>query len=159
MVRMDNTPKTKQTLTGSLLIAGRQWRRLVEQRLAAHGISESRASVLVWLGRLGGGIRQVTLAGYVGIEGASLTRLLDQLSNSGLVERQEDPQDRRANTIHLTPEGKRLTAHIENELTQLRDQILGHIPMDDIEATLRVFEAIQQATEQTAGETSPSHPQ
>lgn len=145
---MSNSTKIRQTLTGSLLIAGRQWRRLVEQRLATHGISESRASVLVWIGRLGGGIRQVTLAGYVGIEGASLTRLLDQLSNSGFVERREDPRDRRANTIMLTSKGKELVSYIENELTELRGQILDHVSAEDIEATLRVFGAIQQATEQ-----------
>tara|TARA_R110001606_G_scaffold74778_8_gene173324 strand:- start:7059 stop:7568 length:510 start_codon:yes stop_codon:yes gene_type:complete len=147
---MKTPPQDRQTLTASLLQAGRQWRRLAEQRLAVHGISEARAAVLIWIGRLGGGVRQITLAGYIGIESTSLVRLLDQLGEAGLLERRDDPEDRRAKTIWLTRDGERLVALIEDELTGLRKQVLGKLPAEDIKATLRVFEAIQRASEETA---------
>ena len=143
---MDDLAKDKIALTSNLLQAGRQWRRVAEEALAAHDISEACAAPLVWVGRLGGGIRQVTLAGHVGIEGTSLVRLLDQLSASGLLTRKEDLEDRRAKTIWLTEEGAKLAAQIERVLAQVRDDMLADVSQADIEATLRVFDAIDRAS-------------
>jgi MarR family transcriptional regulator, transcriptional regulator for hemolysin len=125
-------------LTTTLLLAGRQWRRLAQEVLAAEDISEARAAALLWVRRLGGGVRQVTLAHYVGIEVQSIVRLLDNLSSLGLLERRDDPGDRRANAIWLTAEGERLADRIESALTELRIAVLGHLSDDDVAATLRV---------------------
>jgi MarR family transcriptional regulator, transcriptional regulator for hemolysin len=132
-------------LTTTLLLAGRQWRRLAQEVLAAEDISEARAAALLWVRRLGGGVRQVTLAHYVGIEVQSIVRLLDNLSSLGLLERRDDPGDRRANAIWLTAEGERLADRIESALTELRIAVLGHLSDDDVAATLRVFEALDRA--------------
>jgi MarR family transcriptional regulator for hemolysin len=118
--------------------------------MTAHGLSEARAAPLIWLGRLGGGVRQVTLAAHIGIEGPSLVRLLDQLESAGLVERRDDPEDRRAKTIWLTPEGKALTRRIERVLMELRERRLRDISDDDIAAALRVFHAFDAVTEPVA---------
>ncbi|MDB5377899.1 MAG: transcriptional regulator, MarR family [Rubritepida sp.] len=89
----------RRRITAVLLQASRRWRRLAEEAMTAHGLSEARAAPLIWVGRLGGGVRQVTLAAHIGIEGPSLVRLLDQLEGAGLLERRDDPEDRRAKTI------------------------------------------------------------
>ena len=131
----------RRALTAQLLMAGRQWRRIAERELEALGISEACAAPLLWTGRLGGGVRQVTLASYVGIEGPSLVRLLDQLAASGLVERRDDPTDRRAKTIWLTQDGERLAARIEAVLVELRAHVLADVSLTDLQATLRVLKA------------------
>lgn len=139
-------PLTDRTrVTASLLQAGRQWRRLAQEVLVAHDISDAQASPLIHLGRLGNGVRQVTLAAHVGIEGPSLVRLLDQLEAAGLLERRDDLEDRRAKTLWLTPEGRRLTQRIERVLKQLRDKVLHGVSDDEIAAALRVFQAIEAA--------------
>jgi MarR family transcriptional regulator for hemolysin len=51
---------------------------------------------------------QLDLARAVGIEGPTLTRHLDGLEQSGLVERHRDTTDRRAVRVELTDTGKRL---------------------------------------------------
>ncbi len=109
--------------------------------MTAHGLSDARAAPLIWVGRLGGGVRQVTLAGHIGIEGPSLVRLLDQLEAAGLVERRDDPEDRRAKTIWLTPEGQALTRRVEHVLMELRERRLQGISDADVAAALRVFQA------------------
>lgn len=38
--------------------------------------------------------------------GGNITMVIDNLEKSGLVERQQDPEDRRSMLIHLTPKGK-----------------------------------------------------
>jgi MarR family transcriptional regulator for hemolysin len=131
----------RHRITAVLLQASRRWRRLAEEAMTAHGLSEARAAPLIWVGRLGGGVRQVTLAAHIGIEGPSLVRLLDQLEGAGLLERRDDPEDRRAKTIWLTPEGKALTRRVERLLAELRERLLHDISDADIAATLRVFQA------------------
>ncbi|QIB33968.1 MarR family winged helix-turn-helix transcriptional regulator [Ancylobacter pratisalsi] len=147
----ENIP-LQRALTAQLLLAGRQWRRLAERQLTDFGISEACAAPLLWTGRLGGGVRQVTLAGHVGIEGPSLVRLLDQLAVSGLIERRDDPTDRRAKTIWLTPAGEALAGRIENLLGDLRERVLAGVSRSDLEAALRVLGAFDEAFAQTADE-------
>ncbi|MBR1040605.1 winged helix-turn-helix transcriptional regulator [Bradyrhizobium viridifuturi] len=143
---MDRTENARFRLTSSLLLAGRQWRRLAQQVLAAHDISEARAAALIWVGRLGGGVRQVVLAGYVGIRGTSVVRLLDELGTIGLIERRPDPDDRRANLIWLTPAGEELAEQIEAALSELRERVLGDVTDADVEAALRIFAALDRAS-------------
>src|SRR5258708_10038976 len=84
---------------------GRLWRREADQALEAHGLSEPPAIPLLVLSRRGKCVRQGELAEEVGIEGPSLVRLIDLLQAEGLVERREDPTDRRRKMLHLTAFG------------------------------------------------------
>ena len=92
--------------THRLLLSGRQWRRLANASTEAHGLSEAKALPLVLIARMGGAPRQTILADAIGIEGPSLVRLLDQLEKADLVARREDPTDRRAKVLTLTPAGQ-----------------------------------------------------
>jgi len=131
----------QRVFTANLLSTGRQWRRAVDLALSSHGISEACAAPLLWIGRLGGGVRQVVLASHVGIEGPSLVRLLDQLETLGLVVRRDDPADRRAKGLYLTDEGSALAARMEAVLDELRGRIMQDVSKADLEAAVRVLQA------------------
>jgi MarR family transcriptional regulator for hemolysin len=133
----------RQAYTHTLLLAGRQWRRAANAVVEAHGLSDATALPLILIGRLDGEPRQNALAEAVGIEGASLVRLLDQLCAAGLVVRKEDPTDRRAKILSLTPVGERAVAMMEAELTELRERVFADVDTADLEASLRVFQALQ----------------
>ncbi len=133
----------RQSYTHALLLAGRQWRRAANTVVEADGLSDATALPLILIGRLDGEPRQNALAEAVGIEGPSLVRLLDQLCVAGLVLRKEDPTDRRAKVLSLTPAGERTVAKMEAELTELREQVFAQIDTADLEASLRVFRALQ----------------
>lgn len=51
----------------------------------------------------------------VGVDQGSLSRMVDRLLARGLVERAENPEDRRAVRISLTPEGRRLVPKLARE--------------------------------------------
>jgi MarR family transcriptional regulator for hemolysin len=143
---MSDIIQLRQDFTVALILAARQWRRTVAESVVDLGVSEACVSPLLWAGRLGGGVRQVALADYVGIEGPSLVRLIDQLESSGLVERRDDPTDRRAKTIWLTEAGKGVSARIEQRLVKLRGDALGEIAPErlaDMLETLQMFSAGQ----------------
>ncbi len=85
------------------------------------------------------------LADAIGIEGASLVRLLDELQASGLITRVPHPTDRRANAVNLTDAGRAVVAEVNEALNELRLAVFDKIPRKDAEAALRVFSAIDTA--------------
>ncbi|WP_233837036.1 MarR family winged helix-turn-helix transcriptional regulator [Paraburkholderia sp. ZP32-5] len=138
---MSNLEALRRTVSSTLVVAARKWRRTSHDVLSAFNVSEACATPLLIASRLGSAVRQVTLADHVGIEGPSLVRLLDQLCAAGLMRRDEDPEDRRAKTVVLTDEGRAVTAQMEEELVTLRAQALKGVSRGDLEAALRVFAA------------------
>lgn len=137
--------KALSELTRNLILAGRQWRRMARHVAAKHGVSEAASAPLLWIDRLGENVRQNTLADAVGIEGASLVRLLDELQASGFITRVPDPSDRRANAVNLTVSGRAIVAEVNEALMVLRSDVFGNIPHKDVEAALRIFAAIDRA--------------
>jgi MarR family transcriptional regulator, transcriptional regulator for hemolysin len=49
------------------------------------------------------GVKQIELAETLDLQPITLTRLIDRLCESGLLERRSDPDDRRAKRLYLTP--------------------------------------------------------
>lgn len=132
-------------VTRDLLLAGRLWRKMARHAASQHGVSEAASAPLLWIGRLGENVRQNVLADAVGIEGASLVRLLDELQASGLITRVPDPADRRANAVNLTERGQTVLAEVTEALTSLRLDVFAKISRKEAEAALKVFRTIEAA--------------
>ena len=143
------SPRTldERALTAGILRLTRIYRRAVDKALAAHGLSEARALPVLHIARLGEGLRQGALAEELGIEGPSLVRILDQLCAAGLVERRDDPNDRRAKTLHLSDEGRAMAALVEVRLDALRSSLLAEVADADLTATLRALTRFEAALE------------
>jgi MarR family transcriptional regulator for hemolysin len=129
-----------------LLVArlARLWRRQADQALADHGLSQATAHPLRVLSGRGKCLRQGALADELGIEGPSLVRLIDLLQSEGLVERREDPTDRRAKTLHLTPKGEAKAEEINRVLRRVRADLLRDISSEDLAVTYDVLQRIEQ---------------
>ena len=126
---------------------GRVWRRRADQALSAHGLSEAMSTPLLILSRRGKCVRQGVLANEMGIEGPSLVRLIDLLQAEGLVERREDPTDRRAKMLHVTPLGEAKVAEINRVLQRLRAELMNGIPGEDLAITFNVLRQIEQTAD------------
>ena len=146
---MVNLHLLRRSVSSTLVVAARRWRRTSHSVLSAYNVSEACAGPLLTANRLGEAVRQVTLAEHVGIEGPSLVRLLDQLCAAGLVRRGEDPDDKRAKTITLTDEGRAVTARMEERLMELRARVLKGVSREDLETTLRVLNAFNASLDAT----------
>jgi MarR family transcriptional regulator for hemolysin len=144
-----------------LLIArlGRAWRREADKALADHGLSQATAVPLVVLARSGKSVRQGVLAEEMGIEGPSLVRLIDLLQAEGLVERREDPTDRRAKTLHLTEAGEAKVEETNRVLRRVRASLLRDIEPDDLAATFDALQRIEQRANRMSEQRSvPAEP-
>lgn len=142
----NNLDVLQMSISSTMVVAARHWRKICQTTLANYGISEACAVALLMIGRLGEGVRQVKVAQAAGMESPSLVRLLDQLCQGGYVCRTEDAQDRRAKCLSLTETGRELVQAVEAELVRLRHEVLEGIDQSDLEATLRVLRAFEAAT-------------
>lgn len=129
--------------TASLMVLSRAYRGAADNALSEYGLSQATAWPVIIAGRLGDGVRQGALAEALGVEGPSLVRVLDQLVLAGLMERRQDAHDRRARTLHLTPDGQALRQHVESVLATLRRQLFKDVSDADLEACLRVFDTLK----------------
>jgi MarR family transcriptional regulator for hemolysin len=143
-----------------LLIArlARLWRREADQALADHGLSQATAHPLRVLSRRGKCARQGVLAEEMGIEGPSLVRLIDLLQAEGLVERREDPTDRRAKTLHLTSKGEAKADEINRILRRVRAFLLKDIAPEDLAITYDVLQRIEQRASRLRDAVRESNP-
>jgi MarR family transcriptional regulator for hemolysin len=142
-MKSQDKPDARVFAVGLQLVA-RAWRSRNDAALAELRLSAALAYPVLAVHRLGDGIRQHALANALGVEGPSLVRSLDALGAAGLLERRDDPADRRARTLHLTREGKRLARRIETVVAQVRAELLAGIPEADIAAATRVILAIAE---------------
>ncbi len=94
-------------------------RTYANYRAAQFGITRAQWAVLVRVDREEG-LNQSELADTLDLQPITLTRLLDKLCDSGLIERRPDPDDRRAKRLFLMPAARPL-------LEQLR--VLGEETM------------------------------
>lgn len=89
-----------------LLACSTQIEQQIGQRLRSRfGTTLARFDYLAQLSRHPLGLRMKVLSRYLMVTGGSVTGLTDQLVSEGFVTREEDPDDRRALVVRLTPLG------------------------------------------------------
>jgi MarR family transcriptional regulator for hemolysin len=86
-------------------------RTYADYKAAQFGITRAQWAVLVRVDRLEG-LNQSELAEGLDLQPITLTRLLDKLCDSGLIERRPDPADRRAKRLFLTAAARPLLVRL-----------------------------------------------
>ena len=74
----------------------------------------------------------------------SLTRLLDGLSENGLIERRSDPNDRRAKRLFLTPAARPLLDRLSELGEQLMTTALAGLDQSETSALLTSLTTIKE---------------
>jgi MarR family transcriptional regulator, transcriptional regulator for hemolysin len=104
----------------SLNDVARMLRTYADHKASQFGITRAQWAVLVRLDRFEG-LKQSELAEMLDLQPISLTRLLDRLCDSGLIERRADPNDRRAKRLFLTAAARPML----ERLGDLGDEVMG----------------------------------
>jgi MarR family transcriptional regulator for hemolysin len=136
---MDKFDQTLMDLTMTLTHAARSYIGATDKMAGAFDLSHATAWPIVMIGRLGDGVRPGTVANALGLEPPSLVRVIEQLVVAKLVERRDDPGDRRAKTLHLTASGRSSAVRLEAALSPFRRQLFANIDAADIAACARVL--------------------
>lgn len=127
----------------AVISVGRIWRRVVDQALAASGLSQAMALPLLVLSR-GDHVRQGAIADELGLEGPSLVRIMDLLVAEKLVTRREDATDRRAKILSLTEKGRRRALAIEQVVDGLRKKFLAGVGESQLVAAVQLLGTVEK---------------
>lgn len=110
----------------------RRWRAAMTAEVARYGLTGATARPLFYIARLGDGVRPKDLAETLEIERPSLAQLLDRLEHAGLIERREDPHDRRGKTLHLTAEGAKIARQTTDIAERMAEHMLAGVTDEDV---------------------------
>lgn len=142
---MTTSDQRLMALVSSMAQVTRAYRAAMDKVASEYGLSQATGVPVLLLSRLGDGARPGVLADAIGVEASTLVRVIDHLIKSKLVERREDPLDRRAKLLHLTKEGKARAAAMEKALLPFRRKLFEQIAGEDIDACQRVLDGLGAA--------------
>ncbi|MFG6194022.1 MarR family winged helix-turn-helix transcriptional regulator [Nonomuraea sp. JJY05] len=106
------------------------------------GMSPHRVQLLVRLWR-DGETSHSDLRRTLGIDGASVTRLVKEFEAEGLVGRRLDPADNRYTLAALTPAGERVAADLEGSHQAYQERLLDGITPRQQEIVLGVLRHVR----------------
>ncbi len=118
------------------------WRNELSRRLRPQGFSHSSWLLLIHLSR-NDGCTHCELAQSMGIEAATLVRLVDNMEQEDLLKRCASETDRRVKHLRLTAAGKKAVERIRSSAAELRKEILTGSGKEDIGIALNVLQGIR----------------
>lgn len=89
-----------------------------------HGVASGQVA-LINLIALNPGVSQKELAEAVVLKKSALTKAINELERSGLIERRKGGGDQRYNALHLSAAGEARVAAMKTDMLALQDKILG----------------------------------
>ena len=133
----------RRELMFQLVETSRLMRTYVDQRAREHGTTRAHLCVLSRLRRQEG-LNQAALAEQMDLQPISLARLLDRLQSQDLIERRENPADRRAYLLYLTTGGRRLVDDLDDVRGAIAGELLGDVGDDAVLSALETLGMIRE---------------
>ena len=124
----------------------RDFRRFMDET----ALSFSQINILMRLLH-GGSIGVSEIGGQLGVTNAAASQAVERMVQLGLIERTEDPTDRRAKKLALTPEGRRLIEQgieVRSQWVEGLTQALTLEQQDMIITALTLLTAAARATKE-----------
>ena len=112
-------------------------RNAVSPYLAKEGLSPGQPKILAYLIQHDQ-CKQRDLADYYNIEAATVSRILSNMEEKGLIRRESRPGEKRAATVAITDEGKRIFARMQVHFKEVERRELEGFSEEE-QALLRAF--------------------
>ena len=122
------------------LVIARLNRRLTT---AQGGLSHGLLSALGVVAKLGS-VRPAELAAYEMVSAPSITRVIAELENRGLIVRSPDPDDGRAFRLQVTPAGKDAILSARAARTRALQELLHGLAPDEIAVLKAALPALEK---------------
>lgn len=126
--------------------------RRLTAHLRCHGLSIAQFDVLAHLG-VAEGITQQELANKLFVTKGNVTQLLDRMTQSGLLVRQ---QDGRANRLYLTDAGRALFAEIVPDHEEKIADMLAALTPDENRQLAALLRKLDHALDQPPSDAAPA---
>ena len=128
-----------------LLTCTQMIERIVRSRLRERlGTTLPRFDLMAQLERHPEGLKMNELSRLLMVTGGNVTTIVDQLEKEGLVERFDEPADRRAFRIHLTRTGERTFADMAREHEEWVVGLVSGLSRREQDDLLRLLAKVKQ---------------
>jgi len=123
--------------------------QLIERRVRSglreeFGTTLPRFDLMAQLERHPGGLKMNELSRMLMVTGGNVTAIVDQLEKEGLVERLDEPDDRRAFRIRLTRSGDKTFAEMASEHERWVVELLGGLSRREQDELLKLLAKLKQ---------------
>ena len=119
----------------------RDFRRWMED----YGLSMSQINVLMRLYHQQNVCGVSDIGAHLGVTNAASSQLVERLVQMRLLERTEDPSDRRAKQIRLTPEGRALVERSIQARLEWMEQLTSNLTIDQQQHITEALTILNQA--------------
>ncbi|MEW1820257.1 MarR family transcriptional regulator [Arthrobacter sp. NPDC080031] len=148
----DNVDAALQQVEHQLSMFWRRARSLSHQlSRQVHPDMEPAAYGLLSIIRKEGPIRLTELASCIGVGKPSVSRQIAFLESIGMVYKEADPQDGRAQSIRLTPKGEEKMHQVQDARRQVFRERLGEWPLEEIQTLADYIERLNAAYGEGSG--------
>ena len=138
---------------GSLLHqAARDLATALDRQLAPFGVTAQQAALLLHVSRQQSTPSQLMTT--LGTDTAGMTKLADRLEVKGMIERHQNPQDRRSILIALTDNGQALVPRLRPVFGRVTRQLLNGFSTGEIAVLTTMLERMHGNLATTATEPS-----
>lgn len=150
---MKNMPmKREETVDYHIKSAWHAISRMYNQKAALEDFTTSIGFVLININSKEG-TPATKIAPLMGLEARSLTRMLKNMEEKGLIFRKQDPIDKRSVRIFLTPDGKRKKEISVKTIKDFNLQVRELVSEEELDTFFAVFHKINQVIETINSET------
>jgi DNA-binding MarR family transcriptional regulator len=125
----------------------RMRRTAFDQLMKPLGVTRAQWWVLAHLSRHDG-MMQTQLADALDVGKASLGTFLERLEAGGLIERRDDPIDKRAKRVYMARAGQQLLKQMMQQETYFNERILRDLSQQDRDTMIRTLTHIKRALSQ-----------
>lgn len=144
--------KPHQTVDYHIKATWHSLSRMYNQIASQHNLSQTTGYVLLNIQKEG--TPATKIAPLIGMEPTSLSRLLKNMEDNGLVYREGDMADKRIVRIFLTPEGVEKKKIAQRVIRNFNEKVRELIDENELNTFFKVIETVNTLTEDYKAENS-----
>jgi len=139
----DDQERPEESLAEAFWMVARRLRQVTRDAVAPWNVTPSHARALAVLHHHGD-LRSGELAEHLHVVPRSVTEVVDDLAERGLVGRRPDPHDRRATLVRLTVEGARIAEAITTARSTQAEAFFAELPPADRAHLARILAQLRE---------------
>ncbi len=101
-----------------------------KMKLAPFGITPVQHLILAVLGEEDF-LSSAEISARVAMDGATLSGVLDRMTEAGLIKREENPQDRRSIRVSLSPKARRMREGLADQRKSINEELTARFSLEE----------------------------
>jgi DNA-binding MarR family transcriptional regulator len=127
-------------------VAFADWTGQMTEIAQIHGLTLREISTLYELG-VTGSLKVSEIATRTGLSKAAASQMVERMVRQGLLERAENPANRREKQVRLSPQGRTITRQFDQAALEQIVKVLSRVPDEKIRPLLGAVNAVLEELE------------